>query len=140
MPILQLRTKNIHICSRLPRARPFQLTVLLKTRQKTTKNACQAPRQGTSGGLSGLRSSREGTFPKKTQTHHQSKIFLTRNPLHRSGNPASLQQNTQSHWQPEGVSETAAHCARDTILSHRERLKLPEPPSWGYGFWLGRSS
>lgn len=106
----------IYICSQLPRATPFQLTVSLKTRQKTTKKACQALRQGQSGSLSGFRSSREGTFPKKTQTHHQSKIFLARNPLHCSGNPASLQQNTQSHWQPEGVSETTARHARGTIL------------------------
>lgn len=142
MAIVQLCTKNTYICTQLPRARPFQLTVLLKTKQKTTKKACQALRQGTSCSLLGLRSSREGTFPKKTQTHHQSKIFLTRNPLPCSGNPASLQQNTQRHWQPEGVSEATACRARDAIVPMvlGESLKPPWPPSWGYGFWLDRSS
>lgn len=74
---------------------------IIKARQKTTEKTCQALSQGKICSLSGLRCSYEGTFPKNFQTHRQSNILLSRNPLHCSGNPARLQQNAQSQWQPK---------------------------------------
>lgn len=120
----------IHICARL-----FHLTVLLKTRQKTTEKTCQALSQGKTCSLSGARRSHEGTFPKKLQTHHQPNILLSRNPLHCSGNPASLRQNTQSHWQPKSWGKPL-HAMPEKLLTHgmRGRAKISLGPF--LGLWL----
>lgn len=60
----------------------------------------------------------KGDSQRRCKCITSQKIFVNRNPLCSSVNPASLQRNTQSHWQPEGVNKTPAHDARDAILPH----------------------
>lgn len=131
---VQMCIKYIYIYKRIC-TRLFHLTVLLKTRQKTTEKTCQALSQGKICSFSGLRRSHEGTFPKKLQTHHQPNILLSRNPLHHSGNPASLRQNTQSHRQPKSWVKPL-HAMPEKLLTRGTwgRAKTTAAPF--LGLWL----